>query len=383
MLLYLTWFFASVIICYATLHFKRKTQILVSTIYLMALALFVGLSDMLGGYDRYIYSEVFDYMANERTAGGNPFLSEAFMYFKTEFGYGTLNVIISYITSNRYIFILIVTLIVYSLVIVSIRKYVDNAPFAVIIFMGMWFFFTFTYLRQVLGASIAWLAYRYIIERDIKRFLLVWFIAYSFHNSALIVLPIYFLPVKKFKRKHVLMIMFIAFVIGLTPFPQAIFSAYQEIDSIRGNESYAIDAGFRWAYLLEVLFFLYVILLNYDDISEKKEHIGMLNVALVFCAILLIFIRSENGGRLGWYFMIGMMCTMSNLCVKNRVRVLKSGVLLMFVCLFLYIRVYAGWQEYMNLYPYKTFLTKGHRIGDPVFEQYEYDYNYDVDKFYR
>ncbi len=383
MLLYLGWFFASVVICYTTLLFKRKHQMFVATIYLMALAIFVGISDMLGGYDRYIYGEVFDYMANVRSEGGNPFLSEAFQYFQSEFGYGTFNVLITFITSNRYIFILILTLIVYTLIIVSIRRYVDNAPFAVIMFMGLWFFFTFTYLRQVLGASIAWLAYRYIIDRDIKRFLLVWFIAYSFHNSAWIVLPIYFLPVKKFERKHILMVMFIAFVIGLTPFPQALFSAYQEIDNIRGHDSYSMDAGFRWAYLVEALFFLYVILLNYDGISETKEHIVMLNVALILCAILLIFIRSENGGRLGWYFLIGIMCTMSNLCVKNQKEIRSVGILLIFVCLFLYIRVYVGWQQYMNLYPYKTFLTNGHRMGDPVYEQYEYDFYYDEDKFYR
>ena len=33
-------------------------------IIMMAVALFVGLSDMLGGYDRYIYSEFFDQVAD-------------------------------------------------------------------------------------------------------------------------------------------------------------------------------------------------------------------------------------------------------------------------------------------------------------------------------
>ena len=60
-----------------------------------------------------------------------------------------------------------------------------------------------------------------------------------------------------------------------------------------------------------------------------------------------------------------------------------QGVGLIFVALLLYLRIFFAWQTYMNLYPYKTFLTNGHREGDPVWEQYEYDENYDKDKFYR
>ena len=58
MLLYLGWFFASVVICYTTLLFKRKHQMFVATIYLMALAIFVGISDMLAG----LTSEFFAFM---------------------------------------------------------------------------------------------------------------------------------------------------------------------------------------------------------------------------------------------------------------------------------------------------------------------------------
>ena len=35
------------------------------------------------------------------------------------------------------------------------------------------------------------------------------------------------------------------------------------------------------------------------------------------------------------------------------------------------------------LYPYKTFLTDGHRQGDNIYDEFEYDTNYYEDKFYR
>lgn len=53
------------------------------------------------------------------------------------------------------------------------------------------------------------------------------------------------------------------------------------------------------------------------------------------------------------------------------------------VMLALYVRVYFAWQNYNNLYPYKTFLTNGYRVPDYSWERYEYDHGYDQDKFYR
>jgi hypothetical protein len=52
---------------------------------------------------------------------------------------------------------------------------------------------------------------------------------------------------------------------------------------------------------------------------------------------------------------------------------------------FLYFRILRGWGEggYQILYPYKTFLTNGHRDPDRTYDEYEYDYRYDKDKFYR
>lgn len=381
MIIYLIWFLVSVLLCYGTLKASKKLQVQLSAFFLLALGIFVGLGDMLGGYDRYIYAELFDTMADFNRTGGNPWLSYSFEFYGNEFGYGTFCALLTYVTSNRYIFIFIATMVIYALLIRSLTKYVDNAPFAVVMFMGLWFFFTFTYLRQVIGCTIAWLSIQYIIKRDWKRFLLVMFIAYSFHNSALIFLPMYWVPVRKFSQKQILTVMAAALLIGLSPVPQALFAAYGETDADRVNAgTYAMDAGFRWAYLIEAAFFLYVILKPYKNISNHAKDVVMLNMALVFCAILLFFIRSENGGRLGWYYMIGVMCTLSNICVKNK-KVLSQGVLLFAVCFLLFFRILNGWGVLLS--PYKTFLTDGYRTGDIVHEQYEYDEHYDTDKFYR
>ena len=383
MLLYLGWFLASVLILYGTLGQSKENQKAMVTYFLIALGIFVGLGDMLGGYDRYIYGELFDRMADVTHAGGNPWQSFSFEFYGSEFGYGTFCALLSYITGNRYIFIFITTMVIYTLLIISLRQYVDNAPFAVVMFLGLWFFFTFTYLRQVLGCTVMWLSVRYIIDRNLKLFLLVWFIGFSFHNSCIMFLPMYWVPIKKLNRQKVIYIMIAALLIGMSPIPQGLFSSYGEIDAERANVArYDTDAGFRIAYLVEAVFFLYVILTHYHNVSNKAKDIVMLNLALVFCAILLVFVKSENGGRLGWMFMIGVMCTLSNVCVKNKM-ILKQGAMMVAVCLFLYLRIYNSWQGALQLYPYKTFLTDGYRQGDLVHDKFEYDFEYEKDKFYR
>ena len=378
MLLYLGWFLASVLILYGTLGQSKENQKAMVTYFLIALGIFVGLGDMLGGYDRYIYGELFDRMADVTHKGGNPWLSYSFYYF--EFGYGTFCALLTYITGNRYIFIFIATMVIYTLLIISLRQYVDNAPFAVVMFMGLWFFFTFTYLRQVLGCTVMWLSVRYIINRQLPLFLLVWFIGFSFHNSCVMFLPMYWVPIKKLNRQKVVYIMIAALLIGLSPIPSGLFSAYGEVDADRMKFDYAAEQGFRIAYFVEAAFFLYVILSHYHNISNKVKDIVMLNLALVFCAILLVFVKSENGGRIGWMFMIGIMCTMSNICVKNKL-LLKQGVMMCVVCFFLFFRICDAWG--IQLSPYKTFLTDGYREGDFIHAKYEYDYYYDRDKFYR
>ena len=344
------------------------------------LALFVGVSDMLGGYDRYIYAELFDSMADVTRVGGNPWKSDSFQMYAGEFGYGTLCALISFVTKNRYIFIFIVTIIIYILLFISIRDYTNNYPFAVLLFLALWFFFTFTYLRQVLGATTAWLAIRYISRRDLKRFLIVWFIAYSLHNSALIFLPMYFVPIKKLPERMVIYIMVAALLMGLTPIPSALFEVYGGMDEQRANvEDYANEAGFRIAYLIEAVFFLIIILTNYKKIPKKPKTIVLTNMALVFCAILLIFIKSENGGRLGWFYIIGCISTITTVCHLKNASQYKTIILL--VSFILYFRIVFAWG--VSLYPYKTFFTEGFRMGDFIHEKYEYDSMYDKDKFYR
>ena len=369
--------------------FLLKQGSMKSTAYLVCwlgtLALFVGFSDMLGGYDRYIYGELFDEVADVNRAGGDVHAAYIFELYSSEFGFSWLNVAISYITANRYIFILILTIVIYTLLFISFKRYVENYPFALVLFLGLIFFFTFTYLRKLVGVGVGWLSIEYVYKRKLWKFLAIVLLATLIHNSAIILLLVYFLPIKQYSKRAVTVLMVFCFVLGITGIPSAMFDIYGSVTEMEGRgQNYAEnEVGFKIEYILEAFFFLYFIFRNYDKIPKTPARIVMMNMALLFCAVLLIFSRSLNGGRLGWYYLIGLISTLSFI-VPNPKRITGQYLVLATFSSFLYLRILLfAWGPLGTLYPYKSFFTNGVRKGDWVHDKWEYDQDYDRDKFYR
>lgn len=347
--------------------------------FCLSIGLFVGLADMLGGYDRYIYCEVFQDMHENVTKG--VFFSEEFLYF---FGkepvYGLINDFIAFFTPNRYIFILVYTLFLYIVYAVNLYRYTKNPFFALLIFEGLMFFFTFTYLRQVLAAGVVWLAIPYVAQRSFKKYLLFIVLATLIHNSAAYMILLYFIPRRKFEKKYIVVFMLTLLIIGISGITKFVFSVSGDVVSNARIAGYADTAeiGFRIEYVIEATLFLSILLLNYKRIEDDALSLTLANVYLMFCGVLLFFCKSSDGGRIAWYCLIGIIVILERLCSPKSAVPLKGFITMM--CFVLFYRILSAWG--ILLYPYKTFLTPGIRQGDFIEEAYEYDHAYDNDKLY-
>lgn len=380
MAIYILLFFIPVILYF---YYNKKQQVPYKPfiIFFVALALFVGLGDMLGGYDRYIYGELFDNLADQLRIGIPTTSSRLFLAYHSEFGYVGLNWLIAHITNNRYIFIFCYTICMYAIIIECFKKYAKNYYLVSILFMALVFFFSFTYLRQMFAAAIIGLSIKYIIERKFLRFCVILLVAFSFHNSAIIFFPMYFIANKKYSKSKILLIMFICFIVGITGITSSLYNFYDELSIRESHDDYALQQSTRIAYILEAGLFLYYLILTHRDLTLAKKDIVLYNIALGFCAILLLFIRSENGGRLSWYFVYGLIFSLTQLATTSYGRKIKMGLQLSIISFLLFFRILTSWGVFV--YPYKTFLTNGHRENDYIFNKYEYDDGYDRDKFYR
>lgn len=347
--------------------------------FCLSVGLFVGLADMLGGYDRYIYSEVLQDMHEYVTKG--VLFSEEFLYF---FGkepvYGLINDFIAFFTPNRYIFILVYTLFLYIVYAVNFYRYTKNPFFALLVFEGLMFFFTFTYLRQVLAAGVIWLSIPYVAQRNFKKYLLFVILATLIHNSAAYMILLYFIPRRKFEEKHIVLFMLALLIIGVSGITKFIFSISGDFVNNARIAGYADTAemGFRIEYVIEATLFLSILLLNYRRIDEDALSLTLANVYLMFCGVLLFFCKSSDGGRISWYCLIGIIAILERLCRPKSAVPLKGFITMM--CFVLFYRILSAWG--ILLYPYKTFLTPGIRQGDYIEEMYEYDHAYDNNKLY-
>ena len=380
MIIYIILFFIPIVL-YFYYKDNNKKSYKSFLLFFIVLALFVGLGDMLGGYDRYIYGELFDNLADQLRIGIPTTSSRLFLAYHSEFGYVGLNWLIAHITNNRYIFIFCYTICMYAIIIECFKKYAKNYYLASILFMALVFFFSFTYLRQMFAAAIIGLSIKYIIERKFLRFCVILLVAFSFHNSAIIFFPMYFIANKKYSKSRILLIMFICFIIGITGITSSLYNFYDELSIRVSHDDYALQQSTRIAYILEAGLFLYYLILTHRDLTSEKKDIVLYNIALGFCAILLLFIRSENGGRLSWYFVYGLIFSLTQLSTTNYGKKIKMGLQLSIVGFVLFLRILTSWG--VLLYPYKTFMTNGHRENDYIFNKYEYDDGYDRDKFYR
>lgn len=351
-------------------------------LFMLGLAVFIGLGDMIGGYDRYIYGDMFDTIADE-TRGKQNYANIYYLINGKEYGYFLWEIFVSLFTANRYIYIFVTTICVYLLYIRAFRMYIDDYPLATILFLGLFYYFTMTYLRQVIAVGIAWQAIKYVWTRNPICFFGLVFVASAFHNSAWVFLPLYFVPIKKFSKKAILVAMGLALLVGLTSLPEYLLS--NTGDALRmgmRTQSYVTEemGHFRVGYLLEVIFLLVVFYLNYQLILRDKRSVVMFNMSLIFCAILLIFIRFEQGGRFGWYYLFGLIYTLTY-CSDHKAAMkwMKPGTLLLSLVLF--VRITFAWATL--LYPYKTFLRNGYPPAMFIYERYEYDTFYTEDKLYR
>lgn len=346
-------------------------------IIFLFIALFIGLGDMQGGYDRYIYGAYFDMVADDVRDNA------VWGSYGKEFGYSMYNWLIAHFTMNRYIYIFIATLTMYYLYYRAFVKYLEDYPMAMIVFMGLLYYFTMTYMRQTLAVGFAWQACRYAYERKPLPFFLCALLAFSFHNSAIIFAIMYFIPLKKFSNRTVIAMMVVLFLIGLTPIASWAMNAFGDMSNSQGRTtSYAENStGYNPGYLLVSVFFAYIMVHHSRLIGNDRKSVFFYNMGLMYCAVLLALIRFGQTGRLGWYFMFGLIYTLSLIARRGSYHSnMRTFVIALSFLMFFRITYY--WN--FNLSPYKTFLTNGYPCGEYyIYEENEYNDSYSKDKFIR
>ena len=167
---------------------KNRSQRLPKTVFLSAsfLALFAcsALRHNIG-YDYAMYAKGFALMRAEGFSN--------VAYLDWEWGFTILTKAIGLITGEVRIYMAAMALLCLAGPFCAILRHSKKAWLSVLLYINLYFFYcTMNFIRQSIAISIVMFAYTFMVERKFWRFLLLVLLASSFHLTALIMVPVYF-----------------------------------------------------------------------------------------------------------------------------------------------------------------------------------------------
>lgn len=192
-----------------SLSYKRQNQLLF--VVCVVLALGAGMRNQLLWPDTDAYSLAF----REYTPSLMEYSSIDHPVGYSEMGFYFIGVIVKTFTSDSVIYLTVVSFLTFIFLFLDFRKYalypfIGLSAYLARFFVGR----NLIQIRAGLAYAMIILAVRYITKRDWKRYFAIVFVAYWFHRSAIIAVPLYFISYINFKKWHVVLITAIAFVIG-------------------------------------------------------------------------------------------------------------------------------------------------------------------------
>ncbi|MGL4803095.1 MAG: EpsG family protein [Cetobacterium sp.] len=225
-----------------------------------------------------------------------------FQYLRLEFFNKIIYKIAWYLENPQMI------ILIYSfLVLCFIKKGLDNErKFSIypwVLFLSIpLFFFNFTSLmRQSVAIGMIFYSYKYIKIRDIKRYLILIFLANLFHSTAFFIIPQYFLYNLKLSKKKLTLIFmssFFAKPLLIIILKLSIFSKY----TVYVTNS--IGEGGKIIYFLIIALGL-LVLLFYDKLIRRKSNQYFISMIILGCFIYISLISLGHlGPRIAMYYLI-------------------------------------------------------------------------------
>ena len=325
------------------------------------LSVFVGLRDMIGGFDVYIYAEIYE-VSNDILLAFEPF----------ELGFKLYYVALKKINADRHFMFLITAIICVFIHLYTLKKYVSLPFLAAFIYLAKFGLMNFVYLRQLMAVLVVWYATRFILNKKLLFFSLCIILASQFHTSAIIAFPIYFLNERKLSNSIIMIGLVSAIIMAITPLSQFLFGFLG--DSLENEKllHYSnIKTGFNYLYLIEIFIIIGLFFAYKSKFYQSKLGILAINGSVFYILLSAIALTNANFVRFTWYPFIFVIILISKIMydfsgVQKRV-VFKTVVFLYFGLL--YFR-YVFYLDEGDWIPYKAIYMDTERHGKFDFMEY-------------
>ncbi|WP_438434862.1 EpsG family protein [Gorillibacterium sp. sgz500922] len=271
---------------------RYRPSALPALIAAVSLALVAGLRNNIGDTSTYMYSY--------KTG----FFSWATIDYSKDFGFNILQLLLKQLSSDPQLLILVTGVATSGLIAWILFRYSTMYELSLYVFITSGAFTTsMNGIRQYLAAAIIFAGTKYMLNGDWKRFFLVVLVASTFHRSALLLLPVYFLVRGPAWTKKTLLMACgaVLIVLGFNQFMGALFTVIA--DTPYGHYSTFSEGG---ASAIRVVVAAAPVLIAFFGRQRLKslapELDPIVNLSLLNALVMLIATQNWIIARFSIYF---------------------------------------------------------------------------------
>lgn len=304
---------------------NERANLLITILIMSIFTLISGLRSGIG--DTYAYIHLYNILANDYDI----------MKSAYEPGFTMFLILLKNISDNPQLMIFIISLIVNVCNILTIRTYSKNCfELSVFLYMVSYYITTMNGIRQSLVASIIFLCTPLIINRKFKIYALIIIILSTFHMSALIMIPIYFVCINESWSRDVwiTIIIFLVSMIFYDPVTNLIFE-------ILGDSKYAGYKDFNegGANIFRIAVYIVPVIISYlkrKELRNWKYDNIFVNMTILNFIIMGFSYYNWIFARFTIYTQLYVIVTLPYI-IKNSFENLKERRLLYYSFIILYL----------------------------------------------
>jgi transmembrane protein EpsG len=261
-----------------------------------------------------------------------------------DFGFGILQMFLQKISKDPQLLVFITALITNLLIVIILYKYTRMFELSIYVYItsGM-YLVSMNGIRQFLAAAIIFAATKYILDGSWKRYILIVLFASTIHQTALILLPIYFIVRRKAWTKVTFIVLLLAIfiVLGFDKFSAILFSAIE--DTQYGHYSDFAEGG---ASVLRVAVNAAPLVIAYLGREKLRKLFPKSDYIVNLCMLGLVFmvISTQNWifARFNIYFGLYNLILISwvvKLFTEKDQKLVYYAILILYLMYFVYEQV--------------------------------------------
>ena len=305
------------------------------------------------GYDTYSYNVIFNmapYAFSEVLEKCPPFI---------ELGFFTLCTTIKALGGDFQVLLIVTSYFIIGSSLVFIHRHSNNVLFSVFLLISFPFYYSsFDIIRHFIAIGIILLGFKYVLNRNLYKYLLTIVVAYQFHRIAILFIPLYF--INRVKLNYFKCTLFLIITVLLTynvDIAMKFFSIFIGGSGYIGSWIGSYGGGLRTSLMYCLIFIISY--LAYNNLIKKEE---LDDIALTFVFLLflfsILFINARMATRLIMSFIPFLSVSLPRLlCKDNNIKSVDSVrrfILLIIIIglIYHYFMLNMNWQ---NVVPFNAF----------------------------